>query len=189
MVNDPAGDDVRALWQSQQAEEHRMSASDIQRESEELQKKARQRLVGMYVIGAANGGLPVILMWFLPELRLGLGYLAVTAAMLVLYVRHRTIVRPISPDVTVADGRAFYRHLLEHERDFRRNSARWFTIGPGLNIIVLTAVYVSSSLFHGARAELVAIAGVLVTHVVVLIGVFRKLTAEATRYQSELDKV
>jgi hypothetical protein len=189
MVNDPAGTDVRALWQSQQPDGGRMSASDVHRHSEELQKKARRRLMGMYIIGAANAGLPVILMWFLPELRLGLGYLAVTAAILVFYVRRRTIVRPISPEMTVSDGRAFYRHLLERERDFRRNSARWFTIGPGLNIIVLTSVYVSSSLFHGAPAELAVIAAVLLAHVVVLTGVSMKLTAEATRYQSELEKM
>ena len=79
MVNEPPGTDVRALWQSQQMDGGRMSASDVRRKSEELQQKARRRSTGMYLIGAANAGVPLILMWFLPGLRLGLGYLVFNA--------------------------------------------------------------------------------------------------------------
>lgn len=189
MVNEPPVDDVRALWQSQQVEGGRMSASDVHRKSEELQQKVRRRSTAMYLIGAANAGFPLILMWFLPGLRLGLGYLVFTAVMLVFYVRRRSAVRVISPDMTVAQGRTFYRHLLERERDFQRNSARWFTIGPALNIIVLTLVYISSPIFHATPAELAFIAAVLVTHAVVLTRVSKRLVAEARRYQSELDEV
>jgi hypothetical protein len=57
----------------------------------------------------------------------------------------------------------FYRELLERERDFRRDSARWFSVGPGLNIIALTLVYVSSRLFHGTPIKLSLLATVLVT--------------------------
>jgi Na+/H+ antiporter NhaD/arsenite permease-like protein len=143
----------------------------------------------MYLIGAANAGFPLILMWFLPALRLGLGYLVFTAAMLVFYVQRRSAVRVISPDMTEAQGRTFYRHLLERERDFQRNSARWFTIGPALNIIVLTFVYISSPVFHMTPAQLALIGAVLVTHVFILTRVSKKLAAEARRYQSQLDEV
>jgi hypothetical protein len=189
MVNEPPVDDVRALWQGQQVEGGRMSASDVRRKSEELQQKVRRRSTGMYLIGAANAGFPLILMWFLPGLRLGLAYLVFTAVMLVFYVRRRSAVRVISPDMAVAQGRTFYRHLLERERDFQRNSARWFTIGPALNIVVLTLVYISSPIFHGTPGELAVIAAVLVTHAVVLTRVSRRLVAQARRYQSELDDV
>jgi hypothetical protein len=166
-----------------------MSASDVRRKSEELRQKARKRLTAMYVMGAGNAGLPLILMWFLPSLRLGLGYLVFTAAMLVFYVRRRSAVRDISPEMTVAEGRTFYRHLLERERDFQRNSVRWFTIGPALNSIVLTLVYMSSPVFHGTSVEVALIAAVLVTTVFVLIRLAWKFGAEARRYQSELDEV
>jgi hypothetical protein len=166
-----------------------MSAADVRRKSEELQQKARRRLTAMYVIGAGNAGIPLILMWFLPSLRLGLGYLVFTAAMLAFYVRRRSAMRDISPEMTEAQGRTFYRHLLGRERDFQRNSARWFTIGPALNSIVLTFVYISSPVFHGTRVEVALIAAVLVTTVFALIRVSRKLAAEARRYQSELDEV
>lgn len=189
MVNEPPVGDVRALWQSQQVDGGRMSASDVRRKSEELQQKARRRSTAMYLIGAANAGVPLILMWFLPGLRLGLGYLVFTAAILVFYVQHRSAVRVISPDMTVAQGRTFYRHLLERERDFQRKSARWFTIGPALNIIVLTFAYISSPVFRGTPAEFALIAAVLVTHVFVLARVSKKLAAEVRGYQSEIDEM
>ena len=189
MVNEPPGDDVRALWQSQQTSGGHMSASEVRRKSEELQNKARRRSIAMYFIGAANAGVPLILMWFLPELRFALGYLAFTAGMLVLYVQRRSRVRPVSQDITVSQGLTFYRQLLERERDFRRHGARWFSIGPGLNIVVLTLVYMSSPLFHGAPAEIAFIVAVLVTHVLVLTQVAKRLTAEASRYQAELERV
>ena len=166
-----------------------MSASEVRRKSEELQDNARRRLIAMYLIGATNAGLLVILMWFIPELRFAFGYLALTAAMLVFFVQRRSRVRPMSPDLTVSQGLTFYRQLLERERDFRRNGARWFSIGPGLNIVVLTLVYMSSPLFHGAPAEFGFIAAVLVTHVIVLTQVSKRLNAEASRYQAELENV
>jgi len=143
----------------------------------------------MYGIGGAETAIPLILMWFLPGFRLALGYLAFTAVTLVLFVRRRSGVRDISPEMTVGDGRTFYRQLLERERDFQRSSARWFTIGPALNSIVLTFVYVSSPVFHGTRVEIALIAAVLVTTVVVLTHLARTFAAEARRYQSELDQV
>lgn len=187
--NERPVDGVRTLWQNQPVDGSPMSASDVRRKSEELEKKTQRRLRAMYVIGAANAGLPLILMWFLPELRLALAYLVLTAAVLVFYVRRRSAARAISPDMTVAQGRAFYRQLLERERDFRRSSVKWFTIGPSLNIIVLTFAYVSTRAFHAAPAALAIIAVVLVTHVVVLTSIAKKLSAEARRYQSELNEI
>lgn len=166
-----------------------MSASEVRRKSQELQDKARRRLIAMYLMGATNAGFLVILMWFIPELRVAFGYLVLTAAMLVFFVQRRSRVRPLSPDITVSQGLTFYRQLLERERDFRRHGARWFSIGPGLNIVVLTLVYMSSPLFHGAPAEIGFIAAVLVTHVIVLTQVSKRLTAEASRYQAELERV
>jgi len=187
--NERPVDGVRTLWQNQPVDGSPMSASDVRRKSEELEKKTRRRQRGMYVIGAAEAGVPLILMWFLPELRLALAYLVLTAAVLVFYVRRRSAARAISPDMTVAEGRAFYRQLLERERDFRRSSIKWFTIGPTLNIIVLTFAYVSTPAFHATTAALAVIAVVLVTHVVVLIRISKKLNAEARKYQSELNKI
>jgi len=88
-----------------------------------------------------------------------------------------------------AQRRTFYRYLLERERDFRRNSARWFTIGPALNGIALTLVYISSPVFHGTQVQVALIASDLVTTVTVLTHLARKFAADARRYQSELDEV
>jgi hypothetical protein len=187
MASEAAEPDVRALWQNQAAEGGSVSAAEVSRRSQELQDKARRRVVGIYTIGAVNGGLPLILMWFLPELRLGLGYLAVTALFLVAFVRRRSDFREASAGMAAAQGLAFYRHLLERERDFRRDSTRWFTIGPALNILVLCLVYIRSPLFHGTAVELSIVAVILSSHVILLTRIVQRLRGEAHRYQTELD--
>jgi hypothetical protein len=164
-----------------------MSADAVRRKSEQLQEGARRRIAAFYAMGAANAGIPLVLMWFLPELRLALGYLVLTAVFLVSYVRRRSGFRTVSPAMTPAQGLAFFRHLLERERDFRRDSTRWFTIGPALNILVLSLVYIASPLFHGTTGELAAIAMVLTTHVFVLARIVQRLRKEAHGFQVELD--
>ena len=89
--------------------------------------------------------------------------------------------------MTPAQGLAFYRDLLARERDFRRDSTRWFTIGPALNIIVLSLVYIASPLFHGTTAELAVIGMILATHVVVLARIGPRLRNEARKFQTEID--
>ena len=148
---------------------------------------ARRRIAAFYAMGAANAGIPLVVMWFLPELRLGLGYLVLTAVFLVAFVRRRSGSRTVSPSMTPAQGLAFYRDLLARERDFRRDSTRWFTIGPALNIVVLSLVYVASPLFHGTTAELAVIGMILATHVVVLARIAPRLRNEARKFQTEID--
>jgi cobalamin biosynthesis protein CobD/CbiB len=188
MANEPPVPDVRALWQCQPAEGVPMSVAEVDRKSRELQGKARRRLKGIYVAAAGNAGIPLILMWFLPELRLALGYLVVTAVFLVSFVRRRSILQTISPTMTAAQGLVFYRQALERERDFRRDSSWWFTIGPALNILILGLVYVKSPLFHGTIAELFVLATILATHIVVLAVVARRLRSEVRAYQREIDQ-
>lgn len=125
-----------------------MSVAEVRRRSQELQDRARRRLAAIYVGGVGNAGIPLILMWFLPELRLALGYLVVTALFLVSFVRHRSTVQAVSPEMTAAQGLAFYRQALERERDVRRDSTWWFTVGPALNILILGLAYIRSPLFH-----------------------------------------
>jgi hypothetical protein len=187
MSNESSRRDVRALWQTQPGEGGNMSLADVRRQSQELQEKARRRVVAFYAMGAMNAGLPFVLMWFLPELRWGLGYLAITAVFLVAYVRRRSAFRLMPANMTAAQGLAFYRRLLERERDFRTESTWWFTVGPGLNIIVLMRVYTMSPLFHRTPMELSMVAMILVTHVIVLTRIAQKLRREAHTYQIELN--
>jgi hypothetical protein len=187
MSNESSVPDVRTLWQKQQVSGGSMSLADVRRKSMKLQEKARRRVLAFYVMGAINAGLPLVLMWFLPELRWGLGYLAVTALFLVAYVRRRSDLRLIPANMTAAQGLAFYRRLLERERDFRRESSWWFTVGPGLNIIVLVLVYTMSPLFHGTPLDLSIVAVILATHVILLTHIAQKLRREAHTYQRELD--
>ena len=41
------------------------------------------RIMAFYLMVAGNAGIPLALMWFLPELRFALGYLVATAVVLV----------------------------------------------------------------------------------------------------------
>lgn len=186
MADEPQSD-PRALWQNQPTEGVSMSADAVRRKSDQLQDSARRRIAAFYAMGAANAGIPLVVMWFLPELRLGLGYLVLTAVFLVAFVRRRSGSRTVSPSMTPAQGLAFYRDLLARERDFRRDSTRWFTIGPALNIVVLSLVYVASPLFHGTTAELAVIGMILATHVVVLARIAPRLRNEARKFQTEID--
>jgi hypothetical protein len=186
-VADEPLSDPRALWQNQPTEGVSMSVDAVRRKSQQLQDNARRRIAAFYAMGAANAGIPLVLMWFLPELRLGLGYLMLTAVFLVSYVRRRSGFRTVSPSMTPAEGLAFYRDLLARERDFRRDSTRWFTIGPALNIIVLSLVYIASPLFHGTTAELAVIGMILATHAVVLARIGPRLRNEARKFQTEID--
>ena len=186
MADEPLSD-PRALWQNQPTEGVSMSVDAVRRKSQHLQDNARRRIAAFYAMGAANAGIPLVLMWFLPELRLGLGYLVLTAVFLVSFVRRRSGSRTVSPSMTPAQGLAFYRDLLARERDFRRDSTRWFTIGPALNIVVLSLVYVASPLFHGTTAELAVIGMILATHVVVLARIAPRLRNEARKFQTEID--
>jgi len=81
-----------------------MSIDAVRRKSQQLQDNARRRIAAFYAMGAANAGIPLVLMWFLPELRLGLGYLVLTAVFLVSYVRRRSGFRTVSPSMTPAQG-------------------------------------------------------------------------------------
>jgi hypothetical protein len=185
--NEPPLPGVHALWQSQHAEGERVSAEDIRRKSERLQQTARRRTTAFYLMGAGNAGIPLALMWFLPELRLALGYLVVTAVVLVSYVRRRSAFLTLPPAAAHAQGLAFFRELLARERDFRRDSTRWFTIGPALNIIVLCAVYVRSSLFHGTAVELAVVGVVVATHAVLLARIVQRLRGEVRAFQRQID--
>jgi hypothetical protein len=186
-VADEPLSDPRALWQNQPTEGVSMSIDAVRRKSQQLQDNARRRIAAFYAMGAANAGVSLALMWFLPELRLGLGYLVLTAVFLVSFVRRRSGFRKGSLSMTPAQGLAFYRDLLARERDFRRDSTRWFTIGPALNIIVLSLVYIASPLFHGTTAELAVIGMILATHVVVLARIGPRLRNEARKFQTEID--
>jgi hypothetical protein len=128
-------------------------------------------------------------MWYLPQLRLALGWLVATAVFLMLFVRRRSALQTIAPVWTPAEGLTFYRRLLEHERDFRRDSVRWFTIGPGLNILMLGFVYAASPLFHGSAQEIAIMASIFATHAVVLTLIARRLRGLAGKCQSELDEL
>jgi hypothetical protein len=166
-----------------------MSSAMVRQRSETLLGKARRRVAIMYAAGVGNVGLSLALMWFAPALRPGLGYLVVTALALVVWVRRSHSQRTLAPDLAWAQGLAFYRSLLERERDFHRDSARWFVIGPAANIVVLGLVYVASPLFRGSASELLFMAMVLAAHIVILTQAYRRLRREAATYQAELDAV
>ena len=118
-----------------------MSIDGVRNRSLKLQEEARRRITLMCVAGAGNIGLPLALMWYLPHLRLAFTWLIATAVFLMLFVRRRCVLGTLAPSWTPAEGLTFYRRLLEHERDFRRGSVRWFTIGPALNILMLGLVH------------------------------------------------
>jgi hypothetical protein len=187
MADEPLDRGLRALWRTQPAEGGVMSLEQVRDRSRKLQEEARRRVVRMYAVAAANAGLPLLLMWYLPQLRLALAWLVVTAACLTLFIRQRSVLRTIAPALTPAEGLTFYSRLLEHERDFRRACSRWFTIGPALNILVLGGVYAASPLFRGTAPEIAFMAAIFATHVVVLALIARRLRGEAHQYQVELN--
>jgi hypothetical protein len=189
MADEPLDRGLRALWQEQPTEGRTMSSEEVRDRSLKLQEKARRRITLMYAAAAGNIGLPLVLMWYLPHLRPALAWLIATAVFLLLFVRRRGALRTIAPAWTPAEGLTFYRRLLEHERDFQRDSVRWFTIGPALNILMLGFVYAASPLFHGTAPEIAVMTFIFATHAVVLTLIARRLRGMADKYQVELDEL
>jgi hypothetical protein len=189
MADEPLDRGLRALWQAQPTEGRVMSIEEVRDRSLKLQEEARRRVVRMYVIAAGNIGSPLVLMWFLPHLRPALAWLAATGVFLMWFVQRRSVLRTVAPAWTPAEGATFYRRLLEHERDFQRESSRWFTIGPALNILVLAAVYAASPLFRATVPEIAVMATILATHVVLLVIILKRLRGLAAKYQTELDEL
>ena len=105
------------------------------------------------------------------------------------FVRRRSALRTLAPAWTPSEGLTFYQRLLEHERDFQRDSVRWFTIGPALNILMLGFVYAASPLFHGTAPEIAVMTTIFATHVVALTLVARRLRGLADKCQVELDEL
>jgi hypothetical protein len=193
MADEPLVRGLQALWQTQPVEGAVMSLEEVRDRSRKLQEDARRRLARMYAIAVGNTALPLVLMWYLPQLRLALAWLVVTAVSLTLFVHRRSVLRTPRPALVAAlapaEGLTFYRRLLEHERDFHRDSTRWFTIGPAVNILVLGSVYAASPLFRGTAPEIAAMAVIAATHVVVLALVAKRLRSLAHKNQVELDEL
>jgi hypothetical protein len=189
MADEPLIRGLRALWQTQPTEGRAMSIEEVRDRSLKLQDEARRRVTRMYAIAAANTGLPLALMWYLPHLRLALAWLVATALFLMLFVRRRSALQTVAPAWTPAEGLTFYRRLLEHERDFQRDAVWWFTIGPALNILMLGIVYAASPLFRGTVQEIAAMTFIFATHVVVLALIARRLRGLADKCQAELDEL
>jgi hypothetical protein len=189
MADEPLIGGLRALWQTQPTEGRAMSIQEVRDRSLKLQEEARRRVVRMYAAAAANAGLPLVLMWYLPQLRLALAWLIATAVFLTLFVWRRSALRTLAPAWTPSEGLTFYRRLLEHERDFRLDSVWWFTIGPALNILVLGGVYAASPFFRGTAPEIAGMAVIFTTHAVVLTLVARRLRGLAGKCQVELDEL
>jgi hypothetical protein len=164
-----------------------MSTQRIRERSQTLMARRRRRLAIIYASGAGNIGLAIALMWVQAELRLALAYLTVTAIVLMTWTQRRNARRALGPEDASIDGVSFYQRLLERERDFHRDSARWFIIGPALNLVVLGLIYIASPLFHGRPAELLAMAVVAIAHYGVLSLARERLQREARANQHELD--
>jgi hypothetical protein len=189
MADEPLDRGLRALWQAQPTEGRVMSIEEVRDRSLKLQEEARRRVVLMYAAAAGNISLPLVLMWFVPHLRWALAWLVVTAVFLMWFVQRRSVLRTVAPAWTPAEGVTFYRRLLEHERDFRRECGRWFTIGPALNIVVLGLVYAASPLFRGTAPEIAIMTTILATHVVLLVLILKRLRGLAAKCQMELDEL
>jgi small-conductance mechanosensitive channel len=189
MADEPLIGGLRALWQTQPTEGQSMSVDEVRDRSRKLQENARRRLAIMYAAAVGNTAVPLVFMWYAPQLRLALAWLVVTAISMTLFVRRRSVLRTIAPALTPAEGLTFYRRLLEHERDFHRDSTRWFTIGPAVNILMLGGVYATSPLFRGTAPEIAILTVIAATHVVVLAIVARRLRGLADKNQMELDQL
>lgn len=160
MLNDPAGENPKSIWQNQPTERFNMTLEMIQQRVRESESKRRKGLLGSIVIvlevlavsgfgilRAQNDGLRLLFA------------LAIAWAMAGQAFLHKGMWPGIGMgrDATLDTGMEFYRQELERHRSLFRRGLQW-SFGPVvLSIIALIAVLFELGGNHLSRPLVISI--------------------------------
>lgn len=127
-------DNVQALWQSQNTETFRLTAEEIRRRNQEMEKKERRAIFDMY-LAAAVCSIGMVIMTSLKPTLLQIIGLALSIAGLTLLasmVQHSRAAAP-SPEAGDAASIDYHRAILERRLEFCRTRLwqRILAVGPG----------------------------------------------------------
>ena len=166
-----------------------MSTDDIRGKVRSLEKESRRRSLGLIACGAMIVPSWLAVAWYLPDFRLmatiGLG----TALWILYHAQRHTSARRPAVDMTSSPSLAFYRALLERERDWHRRLPVWFLSPAALSQAVIALTFYSSARFAHTPVFFAMLAWLVGGGGVVLIFGLKKSRREADRWQRELDSL
>lgn len=187
MANESGGPDLRDVWQAQPEMEPRMSTDEIRGKVRSLEQESRRRSLGLIACGAVIVPSWLAVAWYLPDFRLMATIGLATALWIVYHARRYTSARRPAVDMTSSPSLAFYRELLERERDWHRRLPVWFLSPAALSQAVIALTFYSSARFAHTAVFFAMLAWLVGGGGAVLLVGLKRSRREADRWQRELD--
>jgi hypothetical protein len=125
--------------------------------------------------------------WYLPDFRLLATVGLATALWIVYHAQRHTSARRLAVDMTSSPSLAFYRELLERERDWHRRLPVWLLAPAALSQAAIALTFYSSARFGHTPVFFAMMAWIVGGGGVVLVFGLKKSRREADRWQRELD--
>ena len=187
MANESGGPDLRDVWQAQPEMEPRMSTDEIRGKVRSLEQESRRRSLGLIACGAVIVPSWLAVAWYLPDFRLMATIGLATALWIVYHAQRHTSPRRMTVDMTSSPSLAFYRELLERERDWHRRLPVWFLSPAALSQAVIALTFYSSARFAHTAVFFAMLAWLVGGGGAVLLFGLKRSRREADRWQRELD--
>lgn len=135
------GDDVKNLWQNQQAEPIQISLVELHQKAQKLEQRVRWRNLGEYAASAIVVACFGFYIWKFPAPMVRLGCVLVIAGVLfVVYQLHKKgASRSVPAEMAFRTCLDFHRQQLERQRDLLRGVWTWYLLPfvPGLAVFLL----------------------------------------------------
>ena len=126
MANESSPDEIKALWQSQEVKEVRMSLQEIQKRAKSVRKLVQRRTIVGSVVVYSSIVYFVLAWFFVPYVLARIGScLTVLALAYLAYQLHSRRGESLAPDPIGVTGIRAYRIELERQRDFHRGGWFW----------------------------------------------------------------
>ncbi len=134
------GDDVKNLWQNQQAEPIQISLAELHQKAQKLEQRVRWRNLGEYAASAIVIACFGFYIWKFPAPMVRLGCVLVIAGVLfVVYQLHKKgAAQAVPAEMAFRTCLDFHRQQLERQRDLLRGVWTWYLLPfvPGLAVFL-----------------------------------------------------
>lgn len=189
-----SGDDVKNLWQNQQAEPIQISLAELHHKAQRLEQRVRWRNLGEYAASALVIACFGFYIWKFPVPIVRLGCALVIAGVLfVVYQLHKKGAAQTMPaEMAFRTCLDFHRQQLERQRDLLRGVWTWYLLPfvPGLAVFLLGLFRWAMKLPHApahARVIIVTFALTAAGCAIVFFAIAKLNQWAAQKLQREID--